>query len=196
VRYILDNDGYIEEVSFGGIIACKNNTCTEYIGEIPQMIDDNEKQYADLEEWCSIECSNERLNAWKIVDSNLVYDENKYKKLQELYKIQEEENAPATHKWVKDKLKVSSSVVTDELSSAKYGTSLIVLNDAGNYEIPELKIESASVPNVNVISSNKNILGIDFITSTINDIPLLFFFFLLLFKNKNYIFLKKFIQLY
>lgn len=172
MRYILDNDGYIEEVSFGGIIACKNNTCTEYIGEIPQMIDDNEKQYADLEEWCSIECSNERLNAWKIVDSNLVYDENKYKKLQELYKIQEEENAPATHKWVKDKLKVSSSVVTDELSSAKYGTSLIVLNDAGNYEIPELKIESASVPNVNVISSNKNILGIDFITSTINGVEI------------------------
>lgn len=163
LRYILDKNGYVCHASLGGLIVCELGECTEYIGEVPSG-------YTSIEEWYDKEI--EKLNAWKIVDSNLVYDETKYKELQSLYKVQEEENSCASHKWVKDRLKVSSSVVTDELSSAKYGTSLIVLYDAGNYEIPELKIECTSSTNVNVISSNKNILGIDCVTSTINGVEI------------------------
>ena len=163
LRYILDKNGYVCHASLGGLIICDLGECTEYTGEIPN-------DYSTIEEWYDKEI--DKLNAWKIVDSNLVYDEAKYKEIQSLCKVQEEENSCASHKWVKDRLKVSSSVVTDELASAKYGTSLIVLDDAGNYEIPELKLECASSTNVNVISSNKNILGIDFITSTINGVEI------------------------
>lgn len=163
LRYILDKNGYVCHASLGGLIVCDLGECTEYTGEIPNG-------YSTIEEWYDKEI--DRLNAWKIVDNNLVYDESRYKELQALCKIQEEENSCASHKWVEDRLKVSSSVVTDELAGSKNGTSLIVLNDAGNYEIPELKVESASVTNVNVVSSNKNILGIDFITSTINGVEI------------------------
>ncbi len=163
LRYILDKNGYVCHASLGGLIVCDLGECTEYTGEIP-------KGYSTIEKWYDKEI--DKLNAWKIVDGNLVYDAAKYKGLQKLCKIQEEENSCASHKWVKDRLKVSSSVVTDELSSTKNGTSLLVLYDAGNYEIPELKIECTSSNNVNVISSNKNILGIDFITSKINGVEI------------------------
>ena len=163
LRYILDKNGYVCHASLGGLIICDLGECTEYTGEIPNG-------YSTIEEWYDKEI--DKLNAWKVVENNLVYDENKYKELQTLYKIQEEENTTATHRWVKDRLKVSNNVVTDELSSGKSGTSLIVINDAGAYEIPELKIECTSSDNVNVISSNKNILGIDFVTSTINGVEI------------------------
>lgn len=162
MRIITDYDNYFVAGSLAEYIECEYGTCQEYTGAIPTG-------FESYEDWfINCDCR----NAWKLVNGNLVYDENKYKELQELYKIQEEENTPSTQKWVKDKIKVSSNVVTDELASAKYGTSLIVLNDAGNYEIPELKIESVSASSVNVISSNKNILGIDLITSTINGVEI------------------------
>ena len=161
LRYILDKDGYVCHASLGGLIICDLGECTEYNGDVPDG-------YETIVEWYDSEI--ETLNAWKIVDGNLVYDENKSNELQMLYEIQAEENQCASHKWVKDKLKVSSSVVTDELSSEANGTSLIVLDDAGNYEIPELKIESVSTENVKIVSSNKNILGLDFVTNTINGV--------------------------
>ena len=162
MRIVLDFENYFVAGSLAEYVECEYGTCQEYTGAIPTG-------FSSYEDWfVNCECK----NAWKMVDNNLVYDENKYNELQKLYKIQEEENAVATHGWVKDKLKVSSNVVTDELSSAKYGTTLIVLNDAGNYVIPELKIESVSAESVNVISSNKNILGIDCVTSAINGIEI------------------------
>lgn len=161
MRYILDNDGYVAFTSLGKEtpIACELGTCTEYNGDIPEG-------YENLFEW---QC-NANIRAYKIVDGNLVFDSTRDAELQKQFDIEQENNAPATHKWVKDRLRVSSSVVTDELSSEATGTSLIVIDDAGNYEIPELKVESATVNNVNVVSSNKNILGIDFITETINGV--------------------------
>lgn len=163
LRYILDKDGYIYHVSLGALIICDLGECTEYKGEVPE-------KYETIQEWHDGEL--ERLNAWKIVDGNLVFDETRYKELQALCKIQEEENSCASKKWVKDRLKVSSSVVTDELASSKLGTSLLILNDAGDYEIPELKIESTTANSVNVISSNKNILGISGINSDINGVTI------------------------
>ena len=163
LRYILDKDGYVCHASLGALIICDLGECTEYSGKVPE-------KYETIEEWYDGEL--EKLNAWKIVDGNLVFDETRYKELQALCKIQEEENSCASKKWVKDRLKVSSSVVTDELASGKTGTSLLILNDAGHYEIPELKIESVTVDNVNVISSNKNILGINAINSEINGVEI------------------------
>ena len=163
LRYILNSDGYICHASIGALVVCDLGECTEYTGDIPEG-------YETIEEWYDEEL--ERLNAWKIVEGNLVYDENKYNELQALLKIQEEENQCATHKYVEDKLKLSTSVVTDELANEVAGTSLIVLDDAGDYEIPELKVKSASIENVNVVVSNKNILGINTITTTVNGVEI------------------------
>ena len=163
LRYILDKDGYVFHASLGGLVVCDLGECTEYIGEIPN-------DYETIEEWYDSEA--EKINAWKIVDGNLVFDEDKYKHLQTLCKKQEEENQYSTHKWVNDRLKVSSSVVTDELASEAIGTSLIVLDDAGDYEIPELRVESVAASSVKAISSNKNILGINAVSSTINEVEI------------------------
>ncbi len=165
LRYILNKDGYLCHCSIGGFILCDLGECTEYNGEIPDG-------YETLEQWYDTQINEKKLNAWKVVDGNFIFDENKYKDLQAIWKIEEEENALATHKYVKDKLKVSSSVITDEIASGKTGSSLLVLYDAGNYEIPELKIESVAAQSVNVISSNKNILGIDAISETINGLEI------------------------
>ena len=71
MRYILDDLGYIEEVIIGGIIQRDDKSCTEYTGTIPNG-------YDSLEEW------NEKANirAYKIVDGNLVFDENRSNELQ------------------------------------------------------------------------------------------------------------------
>lgn len=164
-RYILNNDGYICHGSFGGLIVCDLGECTEYNGDTPE-------EYETLNVWYDTQIAENKLNAWKIVDGNLVYDEDKYKALQSLCKKQEEENCSATRKWVNDRLKISNSVVTDELANETIGTSLIVLDDAGDYEIPELRVESAAASKVKAISSNKNILGINATSSTINDVEI------------------------
>lgn len=75
MRYILDDLGYIEEVSFGGIIECNNKTCIEYTGTIPSG-------YDSLIAW--VEKAN--IRAYKIIGGNLTYDEEKDAELQALYR--------------------------------------------------------------------------------------------------------------
>lgn len=80
MRYILNGD-YIDAIIFiapGGTLECKDMTCTEYTGAIPEG-------YSSLEDWHTVEGNNERLNAWKIVDGNLTFDEDKYNELQAIY---------------------------------------------------------------------------------------------------------------
>lgn len=161
LRYILDKDGYVYHASLGGLIICDLGECTEYTGEVPNG-------YETIEDWYAGEI--ERLNAWKIVENNLVFDSNRNDYLQREYERELKDNSPATQRWVKDKLKTSSNVVTDEFSSEKTSDSLILIDDAGNYEIPYLKLECVSASDVNVISSNKNILGIETSSSIINGV--------------------------
>lgn len=162
MRYILTSDGYIDEISFDNIIECKDNTCTKYTGTIPDG-------YTSLVEWHKTECLNNRLNAWKIVDGNLVFDENKYSDLQSQYEIEEEENSTATHKWVRNQLGKESQIVIDEFSNTISDSELVILEDSGLYEIPEIVVSGTDVTgNVDVIVSNKNLLGIENVTSTIN----------------------------
>lgn len=83
MRYILDNNGYIEEIIFGGMIDCNNKSCTEYIGDIPEG-------YTSLVEWAD----NANIRAYKITDNNLVYDSAKDIELQEKWKIEEVKERP------------------------------------------------------------------------------------------------------
>lgn len=71
MRYILDNNGYIEAIAFGSAIICNNNSCTEYVGTIPDG-------YSSLTEWAE----NANIRAYKIVSNNLIYDSAKDAELQ------------------------------------------------------------------------------------------------------------------
>ena len=160
LRYILDEDGYIFHASIGGLIVCDLGQCTEYDGTIPEG-------YETIVEWYDNEI--EKLNAWKVIEGNLVFDENKYNELQVKWEKEAEENSLSTHKWVKSQIHKSNSVVADELSNNVKGSSLVVLKDSGNYEIPNVSI-SGNVDEVKVISSNRNILGINAVTKTIDGV--------------------------
>lgn len=163
LRYILDKNGYVCHASIGGLVICDLGECTEYKGEIPDG-------YETIEEWYDGEI--EKLNAWKIIDGNLVFDENKYNELQVKFELETEENATATHKWVRNQLGKNETLINDELSNNATGTSLVILEGSGNYEIPNINLSSETVEECNVISSNKNLIGIDTVSQTIDGLDI------------------------
>lgn len=65
MRYITDSDGYVKEVSFGAMIVCGGQGCTEYTGAVPSG-------YSSLIDWFTREC--ETLYRWRIVGGNLTLD--------------------------------------------------------------------------------------------------------------------------
>lgn len=87
MRYILDNEGYVEEVAFGGDVVRDGKTCTEYTGNIPEG-------YENLLDW-SVTAN---IRAYKIVDKNLAYDPNRDYKLKILYNQEAEDNRHITKK--------------------------------------------------------------------------------------------------
>lgn len=73
MRYILDNEGYVKVCSRTEIV-CESKTCTAYEGDVPEG-------YETIEEWVL----NANINAYKVVDGQLVYDATKDNELQEQY---------------------------------------------------------------------------------------------------------------
>jgi hypothetical protein len=71
MRYTLNDEGYIETISFLHAVECNNKTCTEYTGTIPEG-------YNSLAEWNEIAV----IQAYKIVDGNLTYDPDKKNELE------------------------------------------------------------------------------------------------------------------
>ena len=80
MRYILNDLGYIQAVSFNNAMVCNNKTCTEYTGIVPTG-------YESLAEWNE----NANINAYKIVEGNLTYDSEEDTRLQSLWASQENE---------------------------------------------------------------------------------------------------------
>ena len=75
MRYILDDLGYIEEVS-SNLMNCNDKECTAYSGTIPEG-------YETLEDWVL----NANIRAYKLdADGNLIFDEARDAELQEEYK--------------------------------------------------------------------------------------------------------------
>ena len=70
MRYILDDNGYIESVSCTPFF-CNNKGCTEYTGNVPDG-------YSSLEEWATTA----NVRAYKVVNGQLVYDSAKDTELQ------------------------------------------------------------------------------------------------------------------
>jgi hypothetical protein len=95
MRYILNDEGYIETVSFNYQVECNNKSCTDYTGSVPTG-------YETLAEWSE----NANINAYKIVDGNLTYDSNKDAELQALWESQRkakiiESGSNANGSWLK-----------------------------------------------------------------------------------------------
>ena len=83
MRYILDNEGYIESIAFGSYIECSNKSCTEYTGSIPTG-------YNSLCEWAD----NANIQAYYLVNGNLTYDSDKAEELQRKWKEESQNNVP------------------------------------------------------------------------------------------------------
>jgi hypothetical protein len=96
MRYILDNQGYIEAVSFGSTLLCNGRGCTEYKGVIPNG-------YTSLEDWFEIA----NIRAYKIESGNLVYDSDRDLELQALWEKEIYDNEKPTRAEVD--LKVSQA---------------------------------------------------------------------------------------
>ena len=158
MRYILDKDGYILDVFFNCYSA--SGGCVEYNGSVPNG-------YIDLDDWFD----NALINAYKIDgDGNLVLDTNREAYLKALYDSQEKENDLASKKYVNDKFNSASNVLADEISKNATGTGFLVLNDAGAYDIPKIKILDEFTNALAIKTSNKNLLGSDLVNGSYNGV--------------------------
>lgn len=83
MRYILDNEGYIESIAFGSYIECSNKSCTEYTGNIPEG-------YNSLCEWADIA----NIQAYYLVNGNLTYDSVRDEQLQRKWEEELQNNTP------------------------------------------------------------------------------------------------------
>ena len=91
LRYILDKDGYVCHASVGGFIVCDSGECTEYNGKTPEG-------YETIDEWYEVQINEKKLNSWKIVEGDLVFDANRDYKLRVAYEREEDENRFVTRK--------------------------------------------------------------------------------------------------
>ena len=152
MKYIKDSLDYIEIVSFNTDIEYEGKTCTLYTGKVP----DN---YNSLEEWSE----NALINAYKIINGDLVLDEARKKYLENKFAKEEEENTLATHKYVNDKLNLENNLVSDELATEKSGADFITLENTKDYNIPKINVDSTE--DKEVVVTNKNLLSNDLINA-------------------------------
>lgn len=152
MRYILDNNGYIYDASIGSEISCKFGACIEYVGTIPEG-------YESIDEWFLEEC--DRLNAWKVVDGELLFDSVRYSRLEEQYETQQYENSPVTNKEL-DKYMAGTNKQTASLFKTIESTQerISKLNNSKAFPIERVTINpiSSITGYVDLILSNKNLL--------------------------------------
>jgi hypothetical protein len=110
MRYKTDENNYISAVFFN----CYIGTCAEYTGTVPTG-------YTSLEEWAS----NANIEAYKIVDNNLVYDSARDAELQAQWAREEESCKPKiptkTSELINDSEFSTESWVTNEITKAVTG---------------------------------------------------------------------------
>lgn len=164
MRYILNEDGYIYDISFGAEISCNLGECTEYTGQIPEG-------YETIEEWFDSEL--DKLNAWKIVDGNLLYDPVRYSRLEKQYEQEEYENTPVTNKELD---KYMAGATKQFANSYKLVESLQEkipkLDNSNTFQIEKITINPNTLINdyLDLVVTNKNLLINEALNQTINGI--------------------------
>ena len=163
LRYILNSDGYVHHASLGGLIVCDLGECTEYNGEIPSG-------YETIEEWLDSEI--DKLNAWKIVDGNLLFDENKYAELNARCKQEEIDNSPVYHHelyGLQQKIEEIQDISNSRYSKSSATGKVIFIKDVIK-TFPKIKITDINpyiFNKIDLISTGKNMLFNDAATQTI-----------------------------
>lgn len=129
MRYILDNNGYVELCSETHI-ECNGRGCTEYTGEVPAG-------YESLEDWAI----NANIRAYKIVDGNLVYDANRCSILEAQFEKEAEENRYVCYKEISN---ITNILKTDNVDAYKRSTtgllSLLEVIDSNKYASDFIKL--------------------------------------------------------
>ena len=74
MRYILDDEGYIKDLSFDGAFTCNGKGCLLYEGDIPEG-------YESLDDWAT----NSNIRAFFISNGNLIYSEERDQYLIDLW---------------------------------------------------------------------------------------------------------------
>lgn len=136
LRYILDKDGYVCHASLGGLIICDLGECTEYKGEVPDG-------YETIEEWHDKEI--ERLNSWKVVNGDLVFDANRDYKLKIIYEQENNENSHVTRKELgmasTEEINPYTDLYPSQQSAGGYITGLDgTFNKVGNLPTEEVNL--------------------------------------------------------
>ena len=166
LRYILDKDGYVIHVSLGSLIICDLGECTEYNGEVPE-------EYENIKDWYDGEL--EKLNAWKIVDGNLVFDVAKYEELKAQWEAEEKANRLVKYNEIYE---MESDIENlKAINQEQYGTSNRsgkVISIANALQtIPYIKLTNIDAYKTNIIKliiNGKNILPNEATSQTINGI--------------------------
>lgn len=122
MRYITNENGYIQAVSFNNLLECQNKSCTEYIGTVPTG-------YETLAEWNE----NANINAYKIVDGNLVFDSEEDARLQSLWASQQANNTKKVNV-----LNVESVSTTDTYSCNYINNELNNHGDCYGYTLTKV----------------------------------------------------------
>lgn len=166
MRYILDENGYLYDVSIGSEIECDLGVCTDYTGAIPTG-------YETIDEWFLSEC--DTLNAWKIVDGNLVFDNAKYEELQDLWDKQAEDNKPVYHKDIFEMKQQIEDI--QDISESQYqkatATGQVIKIDNVKRVYPRVKltnIDPYSFSKIDLITTGKNMLKNEATSQTISGI--------------------------
>lgn len=152
LRYILDNNGYLYDVSIGADISCDFGACVEYAGTVPTG-------YETIDEWFLGEC--EKLNAWKIVDGNLVFDEIRYAELEKQAEKNTYDNSHVTRAELEKKLSnvaLSEDQISFVLSNAKEVAKILPI-DSDSGKIVKITDASNNALNSIEITSNSNVTG-------------------------------------
>ncbi len=130
MRYILDTDGYVAYASVENEITCDGESCVLYSGTIPEG-------YTSIEDWMS----EANINAYKIVDGNLVLDSARLAYLEAKEKSEENDNRHVTAKELYDIINVQSSVTEEDFTAQIKGSNLLVIDGAGEQVIPRMTIK-------------------------------------------------------
>lgn len=153
MRYELDANGYVLKVFWG----CNSGNCTEYTGKVPSG-------YKNLTEWSE----NALINAYYIVDGNLVLDSDKLAELQAIIEQETIDNTPVFYKDI-----YGTNEVLDSQYQSKTASGQVIAVDNVKRVNPKVKITDIKCydyDKIDIISQGKNMLKNDAVTETISGI--------------------------
>lgn len=140
MRYIADANGYLLDVSLGGLIVCGEAACQEYTGPVP-------KGFANIASWFSFE--SDKLYRWYIADGVLTKDPDAV--------------PPSVQEWTNPPLEPDTEYRTTERYMGKPVYVKLVdfgeLPNAGNKKVAYCDAGSTGLVDLKVMLSDGNVLG-------------------------------------